>query len=104
MLSLADEFLNDATVTAAMLSVALFNASHRGTLTLLPGADAPQLQSLTAQVDRWLSPSLFKPFPQLAMCYALLAKLPTAVLIVASYDNKPLLIALFPVICKLFNV
>ena len=43
------------------------------------------------------------PFAQLAVCHAMLAKLPSAILIGEIVEQKPLLLLLFPIVCKLFE-
>jgi hypothetical protein len=54
-------------------------------------------------VNHWLSHRSIKPFPKLALCYALLAKLPAKVLRGVFVNRESLLITLFPVICGLFD-
>ena len=54
-------------------------------------------------VNRWISHITLKPFPKLALCYALLAKLSTEVLRGVVIGGEPLLLALFPIVCDLFD-
>lgn len=50
-----------------------------------------------------LAGSPLQPFGCLTVVYALLAKVPAPNLVVVTICEEPLLMALFPTICQLFN-
>ena len=69
----------------------------------IQSAAAEPLLARLELVQRWLSHSTIKPFPKLALCHAFLAKLPLPVLVGVVLEGEPLLSALFPVVCNLFD-
>lgn len=86
----------DVILAAAMLSVVLSNI-------LVSGSGEP-LVAYTELVSSWFcrQPDL-KPFSKLALCHAFLAKLPAPVLVGVALEGQALLLALFPVVCRLFD-
>lgn len=91
--SVAGDFPHDVILAAAMLLVVLSNTLH---------SDDP-IHGCLELMTHWFSHTAVKPFPKLAMCYALLAKIPPAVLMGVVIRGGSLMLALFPVICDLFD-
>lgn len=54
-------------------------------------------------IKRWFSLPNLSHFSKLSLCYALLAKIPSAVMAVSELDGGPLILALFPIVCQLFE-
>ena len=109
--SVAGSFPHDATVSAAMLLVATYNITL--SLLELPSSTTNSKQSplpldkprgggqLVDKIQCYLSE--YSQFAQLSLCHALLAKLPVQVITGLEMEDKPLLLALFPIICQLFR-
>lgn len=104
--SIAGSIPHDATVSAAMLLVATYNI----TLSLLSSSSKqspltvnkpPGGGQLVDKIQCYLSE--YSKFAQLSLCHALLAKLPVPVITCLEMEDKPLLLALFPIICQLFK-
>ena len=55
---------------------------------------------LSLKMQQWLSK--LKPFAQLSVCHGVLAKLPPPLLLDTEMEGRPLLVSLFPKVCKLF--
>lgn len=89
---------HDVTVSAAMLLVASLNI----TLGLLPSfgqEHSPPTATLVDKIqDYWSS---FSSFSKLSLCHALLAKLPTAVVMSVEMEGQPLLVTLFQYLAHL---
>lgn len=84
---------HDAIVSAAMLMVVVSNI-------LNSASEASYAECISS----WLVKEGLMPFPKLAICHALLAKIPPSLLLAVSLGGEELLIlALFPMLCQLFD-
>ena len=94
-----DSVPHDTSVAAAMLLFVIFNISHNSSLFQSHSVHCDSV--LCSKLDRWFSD--LKPFAQLTVCHGALAKLPPSLLLSTQMEERPLLVALFPRICKLFD-
>ena len=86
-----------------MLLFVIFNINHNN-LSLFQSQSTNSVQCdsvLCSKLDLWFSN--LKPFAQLAVCHGVLAKLPPSLLLTTQMEEQPLLVTLFPRICKLFD-
>lgn len=104
LVCIVDSIPHDVTVAAAMVTLVVFNINH-GSSSLDQTAQSNVTKqsdlSLSAKLQRWFSE--LKPFAQLAVCHGVLAKLPPPLLLSTQLEGQPLLVALFPKVCKLFD-
>ena len=100
--SIVDSIPHDVAVAAAMLLCVIFNVNHSSSTHATPHCDIEQCHSaLCAKLQTWFSD--FKPFAQLAVCHGVLAKLPPSILLDTKMEGRPLLVTLFPKVCRLFD-
>ena len=97
-----DSIPHDASVAAAMLLFVIFNTNRSSSLFQSQSTCPVQCDSvLCSKLQHWFSN--LKPFAQLAVCHGVLAKLPPSLLLSTQMEEKPLLVTLFPRVCKLFD-
>lgn len=87
---------HDVIVSAAMLMVVASNI-------LNSSSSGEDLHSYAECIEKWLCLDGLEAFPKLAVCHALLAKTPVVVLLAVSVQGQKLVLALFPLVCQLFN-
>ena len=92
-LSLSGDLPHDAIVSAAMLMVVASNILN-----------SASKESYAEYINGWLTRERWMPFPKLAVCHALLAKIPSSLLLAVSLGREePLILDLFPMLCQLFD-
>lgn len=97
----ADSIPHDTSVAAAMLIFVIFNVHPGSSFQSESSASVEWESSLSSRLQCWFS--YLRPFAQLTICHGVLAKLPPSLLLTAEMEERPLLVALFPRICKLFD-
>ncbi len=70
---------------------------------ILRSTDKEDFHGYGECINCWLSLDGLGAFPKLAMCHALLAKTPTSAMLAVSLGGEMLILALFPMVCQLFN-
>ena len=101
-----DSIPHGTAVAAAMLLFVIFNINHSSSSVFQSRSqstdDSTQCDSvLCSKLHHWFS--VLKPFAQLAVCHGVLAKLPPSLLLTTQMEERPLLVTLFPRVCKLFD-
>ena len=85
-----------------MLLLVIFNINNSSCIQTQTTITKQCESSLSSKLQHWFS-ELKPRFAQLALCHGVLAKVPHSLLLETEAEGRPLLVTLFPKICKLFD-